>query len=127
MAFTSPRHVFMHVLRTRLNELPNRSSNDPRPQRRVKYERHFVPLLHRIRLRVDQTMRLLKEEEEKAEKGSSIWGVKSLSDHQTIPAFSLYALHLDIEISLDGYCNDTLSRSIRITCAIDTNKRRRQQ
>ena len=74
VAFTSPRHAFMHVLRTRLNELPNHSSNDPRPpQRRVKYEGHFVPLLHRIRLRVDRDDAVVEVGEE-AEKGSSIWG-----------------------------------------------------
>ena len=66
--------MHVHVLRTRLNELPNHSSNDPRPpQRRVKYERYFVPLLHRIRLRVDRDDAVVEGGEE-AEKGSSIWG-----------------------------------------------------
>ena len=81
----------MHVLRTRLNELPNHSSNDPRPpQRRVKYERHFVPLLHRIRLRVDRDDAVVEGGGGGGE-GLFNLGVKSLSDHQTMLAFSLYA------------------------------------
>ena len=80
----------MHVLRTRLNELPNHYSNDPRPQRRVKYEGYFVPLLHRIRLRVDRDDAVVEGGGGGGE-GLFNLGVKSLSDHQTMLAFSLYA------------------------------------
>ena len=82
--------MHVHVLRTRLNELPNHSSNDPRPpQRRVKYERYFVPLLHRIRLRVDRDDAVVEGGGGGGGEGLFNLGVKSLSDHQTMLAFCL--------------------------------------
>ena len=72
-------------------------------------------------------MRLLKEERRR--RRALQFGGKVIigsSDHAGILFVSIEFGFRNF-IILDGYCNDPLSRSIRITCANDTNKRRKKE